>query len=79
MDEHTEQRCLQALHQTIKPEHTLVLVTHKPALLGMVTRLIVMGNQQIVLDGPRDQVIAKLQEAAKKQQEKQQEAIKATS
>lgn len=79
MDEQTEQRCLQELHQTIKPEHTLVLVTHKPALLGMVTRLIVMGSQQIILDGPRDQVIAKLQEAAKKQQEKQQEAIKATS
>ena len=79
MDEQTEQRCLQALHQTIKPEHTLVLVTHKPALLGMVTRLIVMGNQQIVLDGPRDQVISKLKEAAKNQQEKQQEAINASS
>jgi len=69
MDEQTEQRWLQVLRQAIKPEHTLVLVTHKPTLLSLVSRLIVVANQQIVLDGPRDQVIAQLNENAKKQQE----------
>ena len=77
MDEQTEQRCLQVLRQAIRPDDTLFLVTHKPALLGMVNRLIVIANHQIVIDGPRDQVIAQLQEAAKKQQEKQQEAAAA--
>ena len=69
MDEQTEQRCIQTLRQAIQPEHTLMLVTHKPALLSLVHRLVVVANQQIVLDGPRDQVIAQLQEAARKQQE----------
>ena len=69
MDEQTEQRCIQVLHQAIKPEHTLVLVTHKPALLALTSRLIVIGNHQIILDGPRDQVIAQINENARKQQE----------
>lgn len=68
MDEQTEQRCVQTLLQTIKQEHTLVLVTHKPILLAMVNRLVVMANNQIIVDGPRDQVISKLQEASKAMQ-----------
>lgn len=69
MDEQTEQRCLQVLRQMIQPEHTLVLVTHKPALLAMVNRLIVVSGHQVVMDGPRDQVISELQESARKRQE----------
>ncbi len=77
MDEQTEQRCIQVLHQAIKPEHTLVLVTHKPSLLALTSRLIVIANHQIVMDGPRDQVISQLNEAAQKQKQAQQEAAKA--
>jgi ATP-binding cassette subfamily C protein LapB len=69
MDEQTEVRCIQTLKQSVKPDDTLVLVTHKPALLGLVSRLIVVVNQSIVLDGPRDQVLNQLQEAAKKQKD----------
>ena len=69
MDEQTELRCIHTLRQAIQPDHTLILVTHKPSLLTLVNRLVVVANQQIVLDGPRDQVITQLQEAAKKQQE----------
>ena len=69
MDEQTEQRCIQVLRQAVQPDHTLVLVTHKPSLLALVSRLIVVAGNQIVMDGPRDQVIAQLQKAAKKQQE----------
>lgn len=69
MDEQTEQRCIHVLRQAVQLDHTLMLVTHKPSLLALVSRLIVMGGNQIVMDGPRDQVIARLQEAAKKQQE----------
>jgi ATP-binding cassette subfamily C protein LapB len=47
----------------------MVLVTHKPTLLAMVNRLIVISGHQILIDGPRDVVIAKLQEVMKKQQE----------
>jgi len=38
----------------------LVVVTHKPELLRLVSRIIVVANHQIVLDGPRDTVLQKL-------------------
>jgi ATP-binding cassette subfamily C protein LapB len=68
MDEQTELRCLQVLKQSIQAEHTLVLVTHKLSLLSLVNRLVVISNHQVVLDGPKDQVIAQIQEIAKKEQ-----------
>jgi ATP-binding cassette subfamily C protein LapB len=68
MDEQTELRCLQVLKQTIHADHTLVLVTHKLSLLSLVNRLVVISNHQIVLDGPKDQVIAQIQEIARKEQ-----------
>jgi ATP-binding cassette subfamily C protein LapB len=64
MDEQTEHRCLHLLRETIKAEDTLVLVTHKPILLSMVNRLIVVKGHQIIIDGPRDVVIEKLKESA---------------
>ena len=36
---------------------TLVLVTHRPALLKMVDRIVVMDNGRIVADGPRDEIL----------------------
>jgi ATP-binding cassette subfamily C protein LapB len=41
----------------------LVVVTHKPALLEIVDRAIVVDGGQIVADGPVDQVMAKLRES----------------
>jgi ATP-binding cassette subfamily C protein LapB len=61
MDEALEMRCLAALRSVLKPEHTLVLVTHKPALLALVQRLVILTPHGVVLDGPRDQVLAQLQ------------------
>ena len=60
MDEGTEARCLRALRETIRPEQTLVLVTHKAQLLGLVQRIIVLTHEGIVMDGPRDEVLARL-------------------
>jgi hypothetical protein len=37
-------------------------------LLSLVNRLVVISNHQVVLDGPKDQVIAQIQEIAKKEQ-----------
>ena len=55
---------LAALRQTIASQHTLVLVTHKPVLLGLVNRLIVLAPNGIMLDGPRDAVLEKLRQGA---------------
>jgi len=39
---------------------TLLVVTHRPAVLELVTRVIVVDSGRLVLDGPRDQVLAAL-------------------
>jgi len=42
-------------------EHkTLLLVTHKPTLLTLVSRLIVIEQGRIVMDGPRDEILKRL-------------------
>ena len=63
MDQQTADRCMAALREELKPEHTLVLVTHNLQLLNFVDRLIVVANNRIVLDGPKDEVIARLKGA----------------
>lgn len=40
---------------------TLVMVTHRPAVLDLVTRVLVVDAGRVVLDGPRDRVLAALQ------------------
>jgi ATP-binding cassette subfamily C protein LapB len=65
MDERTERQILEAIHQQLTPQSTLVLVTHKPALLGLVNRIIVMTPQGIAMDGPKDAVLQKLNSAGK--------------
>lgn len=64
MDDSTEERCLNALRQHVGAEQTLVLVTHKPRMLDLVDRLIVLTPQGIALDGPKAAVLAHLQQQA---------------
>jgi len=64
MDETTEQKCLSALRQAIAPEHTLILVTHKPVLLGLVDRFIVLLPGGGVIDGPKATVLERLRHGA---------------
>ncbi|MBI1215610.1 MAG: type I secretion system permease/ATPase [Alphaproteobacteria bacterium] len=59
MDSTTEARVLQNIAADTQ-ERTVIIVTHKPALLQLVTRVIVMDNGRMVLDGPRDEVLAAL-------------------
>jgi ATP-binding cassette subfamily C protein LapB len=64
MDGGTEARCLNALRSPQLASATLILVTHKPSVLSMVSRVLVMSKGQIVLDGPRDAVLAHLSKTA---------------
>jgi ATP-binding cassette, subfamily C, bacterial LapB len=79
MDSQLENHVIQTLHTKLaqNPDSTLVLVTHKPQLLSLVQRIIVMANQQVVLDGPRDQVLQQLQTMAAQQAQKAQQAQQA--
>lgn len=62
MDGATELGCVNVLKQKISSDDTLVLVTHKPSLLSLVHRIIVVSNHEIVIDGPRDDVLGRLAE-----------------
>ena len=64
VDGNTEQRLMGLFEQLLGPQDTLVLVTHKPDMLRLVDRILVVAQQQIVMDGPRDQVLARLQAPA---------------
>jgi ATP-binding cassette subfamily C protein LapB len=61
MDQQTAERCMTALREAIKPEQTLVLVTHNPVLLSFVDRLVVVANNKVVIDGPKEEVLKRLQ------------------
>lgn len=61
MDDEQEKRCLQLLAQEAQAGKTMVMVTHKPSLLPLATRIIVVLGNRIVLDGPRDAVLQQLQ------------------
>lgn len=62
LDTTTEAALLKVLREKGKGR-TVVVVTHKPTLLPMFDRLIVVVQGQIAIDGPRDAVLARLQQA----------------
>ena len=64
MDDGAEIAVMQALERHLTPADTLVLVTHKPRLLSLVTRVMVLGPQGVMLDGSRDHVLQRLQQGA---------------
>jgi ATP-binding cassette subfamily C protein LapB len=62
MDHELERHCLSLLAQELAdPQRTLVCVTHKTSMLALVNRLIVVVGNRIILDGPRDDVLQRLQ------------------
>jgi ATP-binding cassette subfamily C protein LapB len=71
MDDHTERQILDAIRQKLTPQSTLVIVTHKPALLGLVDRVVVMTPQGIVMDGPKNVVLQKLNASTKTKTQEQ--------
>lgn len=58
MDQTQEATCLKVLQEEAALGKTMVIVTHKPSMLPLVSRVLVVLGNQIVMDGPRDQVIS---------------------
>ncbi len=58
VDPATEQRLIARLRAL--PETTVVLVTHRMAMLALVDRLVVMDRGRVLADGPRDEVLKAL-------------------
>ncbi|MCC2979972.1 MULTISPECIES: type I secretion system permease/ATPase [unclassified Sphingomonas] len=59
MDAQTEQGLIERLQNEVQGR-TMVLVTHRPPLLQLVQRIIVMERGRIAMDGPRDKVMQQL-------------------
>lgn len=60
MDSVTEARIVNLLREITAEGATLIAATHKTALLPLFDRLIVLQGGRVLLDGPRDTVLAKL-------------------
>lgn len=59
MDFHSESRVIANLAEITKDKTTLI-ITHKPTILDIVDRIIVIDKGKLVMDGPKDQILAKL-------------------
>jgi ATP-binding cassette subfamily C protein LapB len=62
MDHALEVKVVRTLQAELaaRPASVLVLVTHKPQMLVLADRIVVLARQRVVLDGPRDQVLSQL-------------------
>jgi ATP-binding cassette subfamily C protein LapB len=62
MDSQTERQVIEALYEHQRRSGaTFVIVTHKPQVVALANRVIVIVSGKIVLDGPRDEVLKRLQ------------------
>jgi ATP-binding cassette subfamily C protein LapB len=59
LDHNSENKIIQNL-KTATQDKTLIVVTHRSSLLSLVDRIIVLDNGKIVADGPKQKVIAAL-------------------
>jgi ATP-binding cassette subfamily C protein LapB len=59
MDAQTEGGLIQRLQEELR-DRTLILITHRPPLLQLVQRIILMDKGKIVSDGPRDNVLKQI-------------------
>jgi ATP-binding cassette subfamily C protein LapB len=63
MDNQSEALLLQRLAEEMEGR-TLILITHRPALLRLVNRIVILDAGRVVVDGPRDEVLAAHRPAA---------------
>jgi ATP-binding cassette subfamily C protein LapB len=59
MDAQTETALIQRLRDELKGR-TLVLITHRPPLLALVSRILLIERGRVALDGPRDEVLKQI-------------------
>jgi ATP-binding cassette subfamily C protein LapB len=64
MDGQTEEVFKRRIKDIVR-DKTLILVTHRPSVLSLVDRLIVMDDGKIIADGPKEQVLKELSNKAK--------------
>ncbi len=59
MDNQTETQLIERLAEEVRGR-TLIIITHRPSLLQLVERIILMDKGRVVADGPRDAVLKQI-------------------
>jgi len=62
MDMASERALIERLNSAFSKDQTVILTTHRTAMLALVTRLIVLENGSVIADGPRDKVLKMLRD-----------------
>jgi len=60
LDDQGEQALARSLAGLKQRGCTVIVITHRPGILNLVDRIMVLNEGLLVLDGPRDEVLAKL-------------------
>jgi ATP-binding cassette subfamily C protein LapB len=60
MDTVAERVFVEQLKSTVGPEQTLIITTHKTALLALTNRVVVIDHGRIVADGPTQEVLKRM-------------------
>lgn len=64
LDADTENRVIETIAQTVGPQDVLIIATHRPRLLSLCNRVLVMQQGRIVADGPPAEILAAAQPKA---------------
>lgn len=72
MDAQLEEHVAERVFGARPSDTTLVVVTHKPAMLRYFSRIIILDKGKVVADGPRDDVLRRIRETQAMAQQQQQ-------
>ncbi len=72
----SEGEFLERLKALAATEMTIIVSTHRLSLLTLVDRLLVFEKGQLIADGPRDEILARLQAAGRGPAFQPQEPVK---
>lgn len=61
LDDESEIRIIEAFKQRIRPTDMMLITTHRPRLMALANRVIVMRGGQIIADGPPEKILKRLQ------------------
>jgi ATP-binding cassette subfamily C protein LapB len=77
MDPQLEEQVAERVFGTRPNDTTLVVVTHKPAMLRYFSRIIILDKGKVVADGPRDEILRRLRDTQAQLQMQRQAAVNA--
>ena len=78
MDMASERALMASLNSAFSKDQTVILTTHRTAMLALVTRLVVLENGVVIADGPRDKILKMLRDksGAREQDSAQADQVK---